>query len=77
MTADAVPSPRIPVESTAIASVNYYPHIQMLELEFVSGSIYLYFDVPADVYKSLIRADSTGRYFHYNVRGNYRFVRVK
>jgi len=49
-------NPRLPVESTAIDSLNYYPHIQMLEIEFVSGSVYLYFDVPAEIYKALLRA---------------------
>jgi hypothetical protein len=76
MTPQTVPVNRIPVESSSLSSVNYYPAMQMLEVEFQSGSVYVYFDVPASTYKALLRADSMGRYFIQNIRSQYRFQRI-
>ncbi len=75
-TTTAAPINRIPVESSSLSSVNYYPAMQMLEVEFQSGSVYVYFDVPASAYKGLLRADSMGRYFVQNIRSDYRFQRI-
>jgi hypothetical protein len=37
---------RVPVESSVMASVLYLHHLRLLEIEFHSGLIYQYFDVP-------------------------------
>lgn len=76
MTPQALPINRIPVDSSSLSSVNYHPSLQMLEVEFQSGSIYVYFGVPAAIYKALLRAESMGRYFIQHVRNAYRFQRI-
>jgi hypothetical protein len=76
MKPQTVPVNRIPVESTSLSSVNYYPAMQMLEVEFQSGSVYVYFDVPPNEYMALLRADSMGRYFVQHIRNEYRFQRL-
>jgi hypothetical protein len=51
------------VESTHLKSIGYDSANQVLEIEFLEGSIYHYFQVPPDVYAGLISAESHGQYF--------------
>ncbi len=67
---------RNPVVSTSLESVGYDPESLTLEIEFKSGEIYDYFDVPFDVYQGLIHSESHGRYFQENIRDTYRFSRL-
>ena len=54
---------RQPVESSMLRSAGYDAATSTLELEFTSGRVYQYFDVPQDVFDELLAADSKGRYF--------------
>ena len=65
---------RTPVSSSNIASVGYENGV--LEIAFVDGGVYQYFDVPERVYLGLMSAYSKGRYFHDNIKDRYRFVQV-
>ncbi|UOO89101.1 KTSC domain-containing protein [Vitreoscilla massiliensis] len=47
-----------------------------LEIEFHSGSVYQYFNVPESVYLGLLRASSKGRYHHTCIKGVYRYKRI-
>ena len=40
----------------------------MLEIEFVSGALYFYFDVPDELYVGLMAADSHGEFFASHIR---------
>ncbi len=64
---------RQPVSSTSIHSVGYEPKKQVLEIEFQSGEVYDYFDVPREVYVDLMHADSHGQYFIQHIRDEYRY----
>ena len=68
---------RVPVESTALSSVGYSRYLQVLEVEFRSGGIYRYVDVPENVFHELMDAPSKTRYYNENVRGRYRSFHVK
>lgn len=68
---------RVPVESEALRSVGYDPAQRVLEVEFRSGEVYRYFNVPADEYLALLDADSFGVHFIERVRNRgYRFHHV-
>lgn len=68
---------RVPVDSSAIASIGYDAEEETLEVEFASGTVYRYLHVPADVAAALYDADSRGQYFGEFVRGaGYDFYRV-
>ena len=56
------------VDSEAIAGVGYDAAARVLEIEFTSGAIYLYFDVPQYLYVGLMGADSHGQYFAEHIR---------
>lgn len=66
---------RIPVSSSAISSVGYDDHKSLLEVEFRSGAVYDYLDVPAAVWKDLQAAASKGRFISRHIRDQYDFVR--
>ncbi len=59
-----------------IASVGYDRSTRILDLEFTSGEIYLYFDVPERVYASLRAAESKGRCFNHDIRDRFRCRRL-
>jgi hypothetical protein len=63
------------IDSTSLASVGYDQRSHTLEVEFTSGSVYKYFDVPAEVVVELLLAESAGRYHNAHIRGRYRYAR--
>jgi hypothetical protein len=67
---------RHPLDSEALSSVGYDPALHVLEVEFSSGSVYQYFDVPAHEVEKLLRAPSRGAYFSDRVRDRYRYEQV-
>lgn len=67
---------RHPVSSTNIASIGYDAQSMTLEIEFSSGTVYQYFDVPEAVHKELISSDSKGQFFANQIKGGYRYGRV-
>lgn len=65
---------RTAVESSNIASIGYDPATQILEVEFKSGGVYSYRKVSDDIYRSLMKAESKGSYFHKAIRNRYKFT---
>ena len=65
------------MESSLVVSVGYDPKKQILELEFTSGSIYRYEDVPQEEYRSLMKAKSIGAYVNQNIKDDYRYTRIR
>jgi hypothetical protein len=64
------------LDSSSLASVGYDKMSRTLEVEFVNGSVYQYFEVPAGVVGELLSAESAGRYFNAHIRPRYRYTRV-
>jgi hypothetical protein len=48
-----------------------------LTVEFQKGGIYKYYNLPEDVYLSLLRSQSKGKFFHQNIVNRYKTERVK
>jgi len=67
---------RIATESSTIRSVGYDPKTRTLEIEFQSGQVYDYADIPPEVHEDLMKAESRGRYFREKIRDVYRYRRV-
>jgi hypothetical protein len=63
------------VESTTLSTIAYDDARNLLQLEFCSGAIYQYLDVPAAVYADLLRASSKGTYFNRIIRGRFAYAR--
>ena len=62
------------VESSVIHAVG---HTRVLEIEFESGRVYQYFDVPQDIYDSMLQSDSKGRYFNAHIRGKFPYQEIQ
>lgn len=58
--------------SSVIAGLEYDPASRTLEVEFRSGRVYHYFDVPKAEYLALTNAPSLGSYFNKEIRPRYR-----
>lgn len=65
------------VNSTSLASVGYDANSRTLEVEFRSGAVYHYHEVPYRVAQGLARAQSIGGYFMRAVRGAFAYERVE
>jgi hypothetical protein len=64
---------RVQVRSSNIRSIGYDQKTQTLEVEFLKGGIYKYFDVPRAIWAGFIGADSKGKYFIAHIKGVYRY----
>ena len=69
--------PRQPIDSTTIAKVGYSKRRHILEIEFVNGAIYRYFDIPLSVHHDLMWAESKARFYDSKIRKHYRSVLVR
>ena len=49
-----------PVSSSNVALIGYDPNTLTLEIEFIGGSVYQYFDVPETVYQEFMLANPYG-----------------
>ncbi len=67
---------RTPVSSSNLKSVGYDGLSQTLDIQFRSGHVYQYSNVPYSVYASLLSAPSHGKYFWRAIRGRFRYRRV-
>lgn len=61
------------VESSNIASIGFNEASQILEIAFLSGGVYQYYDVPKNIYNGIMAADSQGQYFAQQIKNNYRY----
>jgi hypothetical protein len=66
---------RVPVASTAIASVAYSPDAT-LDVEFTSGATYRYFAVPEQLVHEFLSAESKGVFFNRRIRPCYQHARL-
>jgi hypothetical protein len=70
--AEAAAITRVAVVSSVLASFGYDHPCATLEVEFTTGKVYRYFEVPADVHRALSEAESFGIYFNKQIRNVYR-----
>ena len=65
------------VSSSNLRSVGYNISDSILEIEFLSGSVYQYFNVPQQKYESLMTAGSKGSYFAAHIKRIYRYRQIR
>lgn len=59
------------VNSSSIKTVGYSPETATLEVEFSSGGLYSYANVPQEVYDRFLTSDSKGHFFQADIRACY------
>lgn len=67
---------RMAVMSSNIRSVGYDANQQILEVEFLNGSVYQYFNVGQDLYNQFVQASSLGQFLHQYIKNAYAYSRV-
>ena len=67
---------RTPVTSTDITSIGYDPQTRTLEIEFRTGAVYRYTEVPPEEHAGLMAAESKGRYHTIHIRGIYDYRKL-
>lgn len=67
---------RVSVSSSNVASVGYDESLRILEVEFLNGAVYEYYDVPENVYQELVSASSVGGYLAQRVKKVYGYSQV-
>lgn len=68
---------RTPIESSNLASIGYDSSTGTLEIEFKSsGAVWQYYDFPEHMWNEFQTAESHGKYFHANIKNQYREARV-
>ena len=65
------------VNSGTIRSVGYEQSSRTLEIEFTSGSIYQYVNVPADVCRRFLAAPTLASFFRDNIEEEYTARRIR
>jgi hypothetical protein len=64
------------VASSSIDSLAYSGANRILEVAFVGGALYRYFEVPDQTFREFLSAPSKGVYFNATVRNCFRYERV-
>lgn len=67
---------RVAVSSSNIASIGYDPDSQTLEVEFHSGGVYQYFQVPTSIHDDFLNASSKGQYLSQNIKNRFPYNQV-
>ena len=63
-------------ESTSIAATVYDAENFILEIEFLSGTIYQYFSVAPEVNEAFLQAPSKGSFFNQHIRNHFLFTKL-
>jgi len=68
---------RTAVRSSQIRSAGYEEDSKTLEVEFHSGGVYQYANVPKATYDALMSAPSAGSFLARNIKGRFSYKRVR
>ncbi len=63
--------------STVVANIKYDSVAERLTIIFVSGLVYDYKNVPADVYEALKQSGSKGTFLNTHIKGQYDYEKRK
>lgn len=67
---------RYSVASSNIASIGYDEASQTLEVEFLNGTVYQYYNVPPNMHEQIMHAGSKGRFLNTYIKNAYPYSRV-
>jgi hypothetical protein len=63
--------------SSVIAHMQYSDETKTLRVVFVSGAVYDYKNVPAEVYRAMQSAPSKGAFLNTSIKEHYPFKKIK
>ncbi|MEK6262292.1 MAG: KTSC domain-containing protein [Planctomycetota bacterium] len=56
------------VDSSNIEAIGYDPSSTELHVQFLKSGLYVYHDVPQDVFDAFLSSDSKGSFFNRNIK---------
>lgn len=62
--------------STVVSAFSFDETTKRLRVEFVSGLVYEYMDVPKEVFNLMQRATSKGAFLNTHIKGKFKFKRI-
>lgn len=65
------------VTSSMMTDVEYDKTSHELQITFTSGKTYVYSDVPQNVYREFLKADSKGSYFLGCIEGAFPYIQIR
>lgn len=68
---------RAKVKSSNIAAIGYDGDLKTLEVEFNDGAVYQYAGVPKKLHLKLMKAKSSGKVLHAEIRGKFASERLE
>lgn len=66
----------LPVNSTMASAIGYDRERQILQIEFLNGLSYQYYNVELETWKRLLLSNSKGKFFNRKIKGCYPSQRV-
>jgi hypothetical protein len=67
----------INVSSSNVAAIGYDESNQILYVQFLNNTLYIYKGVPAGEFNGLKNAPSIGSYLHRNIKNLYAYERIE
>ena len=64
------------VAPSKVATIGYDRPTQTLEVEFVNGSVYQYYNVPEQMHERIMSAPSKGGFLYAHIRDSYPHSRI-
>lgn len=64
------------VSSSNVLSIGYHEPAETLEVEFLNGYIYQYYNVPMALYQQFMQAGSKGKFLNEYIKNFYPYSRV-
>jgi hypothetical protein len=67
---------RFPIPSTEFTKVGYQEDLETLEIQFVKGGVYQFFNVPPTVFNEFMSASSKEGYYHSKIGERFPCSRI-
>jgi len=64
------------VRSSNVSAIGYDPEQAVLEVQFLDGSVYQYYDVEEEVHQEFMTAPSKGRFLWQFIRDVYEYEQI-
>jgi hypothetical protein len=64
------------VSSSMMTRLNYDDSTSELDITFIGGKTYRYFEVPPEIYEGLMDSESKGEYFNQNIKDTFAYSEV-
>ena len=64
------------VDSSNIEAIGYDEITQELHVRFLSGAMYVYYNIPREIYDAIMNAPSKGSFLNREVKGAFEYSKL-